>query len=118
LHDRLFNDRNVFFIPGSPNGLDWHGLQQVDLPLQVKVGGVMSGNKGPGGAPGHVQILNKIARLYYKTVLEMRIRLCNVVFYYLIDGVKLVRNAPVQHHIFRHMGRGHRGGLKHRTCHK
>jgi hypothetical protein len=52
------------------------------------------------------------------TFLEMRRRLCNVVFSYLIDGVELVRNAPVQHHIFRHMGRGHRGGLQHWTCHK
>jgi hypothetical protein len=49
----------MFFLPGSPDWLDGHGLQQVDLSLQVKVGGVMRRNKGPGGAPGHVQILNK-----------------------------------------------------------
>jgi hypothetical protein len=109
LHDRLFNAKSIL-LPGSPDWLDWHGLQQVDLSLQVKVGGVVRRNKGTGGAPGHIQILNKkLGNI--TTFFRDAKRLCNVVFYYLIDGVELVRNAPVQHHIFRHMGRGHRGGL-------
>jgi hypothetical protein len=47
-------------LPGSSDGLDRHGLQQVDLSLQVKVGRVIGRHKGTGSTTGHVQILNNL----------------------------------------------------------
>ena len=55
---------DVNLSPGSPDWLDRHGLQKVDLSLQVKVGGVVGGDKGPGSTPGHVQVLQNIYSIY------------------------------------------------------
>ena len=45
-----------FNSPGSFDGRVGRGLQEVDLPLQVKVGGVGGRHEGPGGTAGHVEV--------------------------------------------------------------